>query len=348
MPAAEQSIPAKGLREEDRERRRRASIERRRNEKILFDFGPPPPHKLQCPIVDAHSHPNTPERTENLVRVAQSYGVSRMLGITTVELADGLRDAFPGFFEFALSFSYNHLSDVSRFQRDNLALLDRAHQAGFAVVKFWFKPEFNEAQGLKLDDPRMDPLFDRMAGLGFSGLIHIADPDVWFTTRYRDSARFGTKRETYVQLDNRLKSHPAIKIVGAHLGGDPENLPHVARLLDAHPNFAVDCSATKWVARELSKKPDEARRFFTTYQDRIIYGSDLVAWEGAPVKHYASRYWTLQRLLETDYDGLSPIYDNDGGGEVTLKGLDLPDEILEKLYYLNARQWLNMDAAGNP
>ncbi len=347
MAAAERENPTRDQREKERERRR-ASINRRRNEKILFDFGPPPAHKLQCPIVDAHSHPNTPERTETLVRVAQSYGVTGMLGITSLDRASELRRAFPGFFEFAVSFSYNHLDDIHRFHRDNLALLERARQESFSVVKFWFKPEFNEAQGLKLDDPRMDPLFDKMADLGFAGLAHIADPDIWFTTRYRDSARFGTKEEAFVQLERRLESHPDVSIVGAHLGGDPENLSHVSGLLDSHPNFAVDCSATKWVVRELSQKRDESRRFFFQHQDRIIFGTDLVAWQGAPVRHYASRYWTLQKLLETDYDGLSPIYDNDGRGEVNLKGLDLPKEILEKLYYRNAGKWLKIHVACRP
>ena len=348
MSASQDKKTKEGAQERERLKRRRASIARRRNEKILFDFGPPPPRKLDCPIVDAHTHPGTMKHADTLVRVAQSCGISKMLGITSTEGAAELEEAFPGFFAFAVSFSYNHLDDLTRFHQENLALLDRAREAGFSIVKFWFKPEFNEATGLTLDDHRMDPLFDKMGKLGFSGLAHIADPDIWFVRRYGDSARFGTKQQAFIQLENRLDSHTDVRLVGAHLGGDPEHLQHVAHLLNAHPNFAVDCSATKWVVRELGRKPDEARRFFTTFQDRIVFGTDLVAWEGAPVRHYASRYWALQKLLETDYNGLSPIYDNDGGGEVTIRGLDLPNEILEKLYCTNARRWLGIKAVGEP
>jgi predicted TIM-barrel fold metal-dependent hydrolase len=135
-------------------------------------------------------------------------------------------------------------------------------------------------------------------------------------------------------------------VQGAHMGGDPENLDHLRQLLDAHPNLCLDTSATKWVTRELSLRVDQARRFFIDYADRLLFGTDLVPFKEPHPLHYASRYWTLQKLFETDYRGDSPIYDADACGPAHLNGLDLPDEVLRKIYHLNAERLLRIGGAG--
>ncbi|MBN1844630.1 MAG: hypothetical protein JW810_03030, partial [Sedimentisphaerales bacterium] len=46
-------------------------------------------------------------------------------------------------------------------------------------------------------------------------------------------------------------------------------------------------------------------------------------------------------MWETDFDGTSMIRDPDGPAEgVRLRGLQLPDEVLDKLYRQNARRLL--------
>jgi len=317
----------------------------------------PPPRRVTCPVIDAHAHVGRVDETSRFLQAAELYGVDRVLGITSLAGGRELEDRFPGRFVFAISLDYRLRDDPKRFQRENLARLRRAYAAGFRVVKFWFKPAFNADTGVFLDDHRLTPIFELMGELGMPGLVHIADPDIWWATHYGEVARYGTKLEAYTQLENVLSKHPETTIIGAHFGGHPEDLDHLARLLDTYPNYRIDTSATKWVSRELGRQPERAREFVMDYAERILFGSDLVVREGWPVGRYAQRYWVQQMLLEGQGEFLSPIPDGDyqeilrrQGREVTeqapvFTGLELPGEVLVKLYYTNAVELLSLETS---
>jgi len=306
---------------------------------LLFDFGPPPKRRLACPIYDCHTHVGSPSVTRSLVTVARRYGVSGLMGICgSVDEARKLRDAFPSTFQFAIRLDFSRRDDPPEFVRSNTALLEAAAEFGFRMVKFWCAPPFRVRFGMTLDDPLLQPVFERIASLGLRCLVHVADPDAWFDTVYADAAVYGTKAENYAQLENVLRTHSAVIFQGAHFAGDPEHLDHVADLLDRYPNYCIDTSATKWIARELSRQRDRARQFAIGYADRIVFGSDLAMWRGVTQRHCTSRYWVHQMLWETDCTGPSPIRDPDAGGQAAIRGLNLPDDALERIYHLNARR----------
>ena len=127
------------------------------------------------------------------------------------------------------------------------------------------------------------------------------------------------------------------------MGGDPEDLAHLRRILDRYPNVSLDCSATKWVARSLSSQREAAREFFLDYQDRILFGSDQVSADTRNYDFYASRFWVQRKMWETAYIGQSPIFDSDcpADAQPVLRGLALPDGVLQKLYHDNAVRYLN-------
>ena len=101
-------------------------------------------------------------------------------------------------------------------------------------------------------------------------------------------------------------------------------------LLDARPNVYIDFSAR---IDELGRQPHAARDFIIRWQDRIIFGLDM------PVSVEAYRCYF--RFLETrdehfeypDYIGRFGVYTR-----WKLYGLDLPDEVLRKVYHENARR----------
>ena len=99
--------------------------------------------------------------------------------------------------------------------------------------------------------------------------------------------------------------------------------------------------------RSLSAHRDAAREFFIRNQDRIIFGSDQVSTDERGYDFYASRFWVHRKLWETAYVGLSPIYDADcpPDDQPILRGLALPDEVLQKLYHDNAT---GIHAIGRP
>ena len=80
---------------------------------------------------------------------------------------------------------------------------------------------------------------------------------------------------------------------------------------------------------ELGRQPRRATRFFTEYQDRILFGTDQKAREVLWRNYFR---WLEIADEYFDYWG----YPNQGRWRIY--GLDLPDEVLEKVYHLNAER----------
>jgi hypothetical protein len=65
-------------------------------------------------------------------------------------------------------------------------------------------------------------------------------------------------------------------------------------------------------------------------------------------EHYVSRYWCQRTLWESAWEGRSPIADadytsaDDPPATAPLRGLELPEDVLEKVYHGNARKLLNL------
>ena len=170
----------------------------------------------------------------------------------------------------------------------------------------------------------------------------VGDPDTWYHGKYADASKYGTRDEHYATWENVMREYPDVPWVGAHLGGNPEDLGRLQGLLDRHDNLMLDCSATRWMVREVSARRDAAREFFVRNQDRIIFGSDQVSGNDRGFDFLASRFWAHRKLWETAHIGPTPIHDPDvpDDQQPTLRGLALPDEVLQKLYHDNAARFL--------
>jgi hypothetical protein len=79
------------------------------------------------------------------------------------------------------------------------------------------------------------------------------------------------------------------------------------------------------VVEELGRQPRMARQFFIKYQDRIFIGKDT---------YNKVEYGTYFRTLETADENFD--HDRKYHGIWKMYGLDLPDEVLRKVYYKNA------------
>jgi predicted TIM-barrel fold metal-dependent hydrolase len=225
-------------------------------------------------------------------------------------------------------------------------LLDEYLELGVKIIKFWSAPRGRE-RGLFVDAPWRIESVKRACAAGVRVfMVHVADPDVWFRTVYAGAAKFGTKPEQYVGLERMLSMFPDVTWIGAHMGGDSEHPDHLQALLEKYPHLYLDTSATKWQVREVSPRRDAIRALICRYPDRFLFGTDLVTRHHLPPEHYVSRYWCQRTLWESDWEGPSPIADPDhspadGGPKLpVLRGVNLPHEILEKVYYQNAARLL--------
>jgi len=321
------------------------------------------------PIIDAHSHIHGAKASEVYRRVRALYGVSMTYSMSGLGEAEFLLEKFGDTMRFIAVPQFMSDDKVHAFTQGYIDDLVRWHGYGSRICKFWCAPrsvDYGESVGdptlLSLDNPWRRKQMDKATELGMMFMVHIADPDTWFATKYTDAKKYGTKREQYDPLKRMLNEYPQ-PVIAAHMGGSPEDLPFLAEMLTEHENLYLDSSATKWIVRELSKQPrDELVEFLTTFKGRVLFGSDIVtvdehvtadsrddfdrtkqaSSEAEAFELYASRYWALRTLWETEYEGESNIADPDlhmvdpkkftKMDAPTLVGKNMPADILRSLY----------------
>jgi predicted TIM-barrel fold metal-dependent hydrolase len=200
-----------------------------------------------------------------------------------------------------------------------------------------------------VDDPRLASIWETAAELGLPVMIHVADPIAFFdpidetNERWEElgvhpdwvftSPPFPSFSHIIEGLANLVTRHNLTTFIGAHVGCYAENLAWVGALLDRCPNFYVDISGR---IGELGRQPYTARKFFLRYAERILFGSDMGPFPEA--------YKIIYRFLETEDEyfnyNLTP---NPAQGRWYAYGINLPEDVLKKVYFENAARVL-----GNP
>jgi predicted TIM-barrel fold metal-dependent hydrolase len=128
--------------------------------------------------------------------------------------------------------------------------------------------------------------------------------------------------ELMQERDNVFRKHPNTKFIAAHMGWYAADLGKAGKLLDAYPNVSMELGA---ILYDLGRQPRTARDFFVKYQDRIIFGKDTWAPEEYPY------YWRVFETRDDYFDYYRPYH-----AFWKLYGMDLPDDVLKKVYYKNA------------
>ncbi len=325
-----------------------------------------------CPIIDAHAHINGERASAIWKRAADAFGVVRVYSQTQLAEASKVRGVLGDSVEFIAIPEYMSEDRERSFTTGFVQNLDVwAGDFGARCVKLWAAPRmFDVAKDFAdpyavaaIDGAWRRKVADRAVELGMMLMAHIADPDTWFATKYADASVYGTKDEHYDRLERMLESYNVPWLI-AHMLGSPEDLGRVATLMDRYPKIVLDTSATKWMVRELSKHDRESFvAFFKRFEGRILFGSDIVTSDehlrpsdpdtprfGVQLASsdeeafdlYASRYWALRTMFETDYTGESNIADPDlamvapdrfdAMSAPPLVGRSLPREMLGVLY----------------
>jgi len=305
------------------------------------------------PLIDVHAHvTRTPDggldQAGLMLDVARSFGVVRIYSMCPPEDILPLRERFGAM----LGFNGSITRKADDPDDAPAQLLDRFLEQGIEILKFWAAPRGRD-RGLIVDAPwRIDAAHRARAAGVRTVLVHVGDPDRWFRTVYTDAAKFGTKPAQYVGLRRMLEEFPDLTWIAAHMGGDPEHPDHLEALLERYPNLHFDTSATKWQVREVSARSNAVRSLICRWPDRFLFGSDLVTRPNLERDHYVSRYWCQRTLWESSWEGQSPIddpdYERTENGPTTprTRGLDLPADVLRKVYRENASRLLPGCAGG--
>jgi predicted TIM-barrel fold metal-dependent hydrolase len=202
----------------------------------------------------------------------------------------------------------------------------------------WFAPYQRRLQegedGIKyLDDPANEPVFAAMEKAGMPGTsIHIADPNGPFGNRGAWCADPVEFWRMIIGLERVLQRHPKLVIIAAHgswLVCQDAQIDFLRYMFKTYPNFYVDLAATDQYYHLVSY--ENLRSLFIEYSDRILFGTDIGKVKESEISSLADRYARSFRILETS--------DTVGGGffgDSPTKGLNLPEDVLEKIYYKNA------------
>ncbi|MHA1212588.1 MAG: amidohydrolase family protein [Candidatus Heimdallarchaeota archaeon] len=305
--------------------------------------------KYSGPKWDAHVHLYKVDDTIEFVKYASEYNVEKYSAIIRENREEYVKE-FPDKFVFArFVVSQNFFNSDIQAVIDDIE--DMANQ-NYQMVKFWYAPRWRkyieeqykvQVEGFRIDDPKFDPIYKKIEDLGLTLLIHVSDPDIFYSTKYQPESYYGSKKQHMEEFESVVSRFPNMKVQGAHMGGQPEHLDDLGQWFDKYPNFVVDTSSAKWMAREFSNDPEAVREFFINYQDRIFFGTDIVTGRSdrEPIPgYYYLRYLSLQTLLETDVRDLPlPLADPENDNKTVINGLDLPMSVLRKIYWENARKF---------
>lgn len=332
-------------------------------------------------LVDMHMHIEPlPERYARAVRImdAAGIGVGVELGSGTAvqrgEEPSALAQAMAVWHEHAAErFVHYAILDYSGWDDPDwssraVEQINEAHRLGAAGLKEFKRLGLGLRDGrgalIKVDDPKLDPVWRRCGELGMPVSIHVGDPQAfwepldetnerWDELRdhpnwwFGDGAKYPPRMEVVEALQRVIRRHPETMFVCVHFGNNPEDVDWVDQQLDAHPNMMIDVAArVPEIGRSDSAR---LREFFIKHQDRIVFGTDFQVWERLilgsagdaerPTDVEAVAFFDkMHRFLATadrDWPHMTPIQ-----GTWTISSVDLPPAVQRKIYFDNARQLL--------
>lgn len=312
-------------------------------------------HNVQKPkfsVIDYHNHLDAqePERIleimdecsiEHIVNITMKVGDEALAMMDRYNTAGDKRFSTIGWMDWE-GVERSDFIDVS------IRRLEKLVEHGVVGFKIWkdLGLSIRDAFGslIRVDDDRLAPIFERAGELNVPVMMHIGDPEAFFlpidanNERYEElsahpdwsfyGAQFG-KDDLITQRDRVFRRHPRTTFVAAHIAESSENLQRVTAMLRRTPNVFVDISAR---VSELGRQPYSARRFFLEFADRILFGADLVPDE--------RMYRLYYRFLETEDEYFEYPTHASGQGRWKICGINLPEDVLKKVYRENALRLL--------
>ena len=305
--------------------------------------------KAKYPFIDVHGHQyRMPEQDLAPVVAAMDtlnlqimVNLSGRSGEDLKKSISNIKNNFPNRFVVFANVDFDGVGTPG-WTENAVAQLEEDVKSGARGLKIYksLGLRYKDADGnrVQVDDPRLDPIWAKCGELGIPVLIHTADPkpfwdefdgdnERWLELKLRPRRkRSATDPAPWEQLiaeqHNMFRKHPNTTFINAHMGWYANDLGKLGELLDAMPNMNVGIGA---IIAELGRQPRNARAFFIKYQDRILFGKD--SWK-------PEEFPTYFRVLETD-DEYFP-YHKKYHAFWAMYGMDLPDEVLKKVYYKNA------------
>ncbi|RLE05789.1 MAG: hydrolase [Bacteroidetes bacterium] len=320
------------------------------------------------PKIDAHAHLETSD--DSFVEVLRENSfilmslVTRSVSQALIEeefsYARELYEGHPESIAFATTFSMDGFGEPG-WEESTIEWLKTSFDQGAIAVKVWKDIGMTfldkDSSYIMMDDARFDPIWEFIESQNKTLVNHVGEPlNCWLPleemTVRGDSSYFANHPEYHMYLhpsapshealiasrDHVLEKYPGLRFVGCHLGSLEYDVEEQAKRFDKYPNFSVDMAAR--ISHFKVQDRDKVRDFIIKYQDRLLYGTDIgirgSSEEGASLAR-------MQEIVEETYLSDWDYFTTDRSLEQNDKvkvyqGLDLPEQVLMKIYSENARR----------
>jgi predicted TIM-barrel fold metal-dependent hydrolase len=301
------------------------------------------------PFIDVHNHQFTMpvQNLDKLVKDMDDLNMSVMVNLSGFRgkflewSLDNVNEKYSNRFILFMNLDFELLDDEG-WPNETLSMMEEAVKMGVKGLKVYktlgLTETDNEGNRIKVDDPRLDPIWAKCGELGIPVLIHTGEPAAFwlpkdknnerylelkqYPSRYKDPETNPSFEEVMAEQHYIFRKHSGTKFIAAHLGWFGNDLASLGTILDEMPNVYTEIGA---VLAELGRQPITARNFLIQYQDRVLMGKD---------SYDKEEYYTYFRVLETKDEYFD--YYRKRHAHWKMYGLGLPDSVLQKIYYKNA------------
>jgi predicted TIM-barrel fold metal-dependent hydrolase len=338
--------------------------------------------RAQHRIIDLHQHIDcTTQALARAVKIMDAVGVGIGVNLTPGTVTPGahggpsefeqnkaVADAlYPGRFLQYMNLDYSDW-DRSDFSERAVKQINEGYRVGAAGFKEWKRLGLylrdNKCQLIHVDDPKLDPVWERCGELNLPVSIHVADPrafwlpydqsnERWKELKDHKSWWFGEPKkfppwkDLHESLNRVIARHPRTTFVCVHFGNNAEELEWVDQSLSRHPNMMVDLAAR---IPEIGRHdPEKVRQLFIKHQDRMLFATDFQVLDrlilgsngneppptDADAEVFFAKEWRWLETNDRHWPHMTAIQ-----GDWTISSIGLPDAVLRKVYFDNARRLL--------
>ena len=319
-----------------------------------------PKYKSKFPFVDVHSHhwdmpvKDLSKLVTEMDSLNMAYlinlsgsgfgafsGKQELMDLNLTKSLENVNENYPDRFGVFLNLDLAKI-DKPDFEKNNINQIENAVNQGVIGLKIYknLGLTLRDSRNIRVpvDDDRLSHIWETCAKFNIPVLIHSGEPKAFFDPvdkfnerwlharekprSFRPSDKYPTFDQVMYEQEQLFKKHPNTTFINAHFGWYGNDLGRLSKQLSELTNVYVEFGA---VINELGRQPITARRFFDDYQDRILFGKDI---------YKMDEYYIYFQVLETDDEYIE--YYRKRHGLWRLYGLNLPDEILKKVYYQNA------------
>lgn len=331
------------------------------------------PGYVRPKVFDIHTH-IMPSGLERMAEIMRDNGLGVAVNLSGgsfgrgLEVSEAMAQRLPGLINFYTpNWRGAGLPDFG--QREAAALELAVKEHGFRGLKIakvlGLGASDASGQRVPIDWPELDPLWDKAGELGVPVAIHTGDPKAFWEPVTKANERYDElsvhpgwsyadgsvppRAQLLAERDRMVSKHPNTTFICVHFGSNSEDLAYVDTLLASHPNVVIDTAAR---LGEIGRHPPEVTRaFFIKYRKRILFGTDLgLSAQGimlgstgaddpsmADVKPFYDAHWRFFEGSERGIPHPTPIQ-----GRWTIDAIDLPDDVLDDIYFGNAARLLKI------